>query len=206
MEHRLEIHALTKSFGDRCVFADWSHKFDPGFHGITGPNGIGKSTLLAMLAGAIDCDAGTITLNGATPGDDPDRYRLQIGYAPDRLDFYPFITVGEFWRMAASAKSVFAPDEHNPLVEAFKLSGELNTRLDALSLGTRKKVLLVSALINEPLLLLLDEPTDELDTNSTDVLIQHLKGRTAITIISTHDVDLLEHMGAINVPLTAQNP
>ncbi len=202
MHTRLEVNALDKSFGARVIFQHWTHRFEAGFHGVTGPNGVGKSTLLAIVAGAEPYQDGEIILNGERLGDEPDRYRPGIGYCPDRLDFYPFLKVSEFWHIAASVKSAETPRQSHPLVSGFNLGVELNKRLDELSLGTRKKVLLVAALINDPALLLLDEPTDELDSTSAGLLVDYLsQRREAITIFSTHDDGLLADLAAARLKL-----
>ncbi len=202
MNSSLLVTDLHKSYGARVVFAGWSHAFDSGFHGVTGPNGIGKSTLLAILAGAERCQGGKIALNGAVLGQEPDTYRSQIGYCPDRMAFYPFVKAHEFFHLAASAKSCATPDPAHPLVKGFNLHREWDTRLDELSLGTQKKVLLLTALFSDPDLLLLDEPTDELDAESARFLVDHLlQRRAAITIISTHDRALLDALQATPIAL-----
>jgi len=200
----LEIKSLHKAYGRRVVFEEFSHRFRAGFHGVIGPNGAGKSTLLAIAGGAEPFGSGKVSLNSEALGATPDLYRPQMGYCPDRLAFYPFLSVREFWHMAANARDIEPPDETHNIVREFVLGAEIDSRLDALSLGTRKKVLLVTALMHDPLLLLLDEPTDELDAHSAAFLVDHLKSRRAcITIISTHDRALLKELGADTLALEA---
>lgn len=193
----LDIQGLSKRYGARVIFDRFSHQFKSGCHGVIGPNGVGKSTLLSILGGSEPYQAGRIRLAEAELGHPDGAYLERAGYCPDRLSFYPFLTVREFWSLAAGIRQVPVPDASHALVKGFNLARELPTRLDALSLGTQKKVLLVTALIHRPSLLLLDEPTDELDATSARFLTHHLKRMEGtITIISTHDETLLADLGA----------
>jgi len=199
---KLEVISLCKSYGTRKIFRQWSKKFEPGFHGVTGPNGSGKSTLLSVLAGAEKFQGGSIIFNGQELNKKGDTYRLAMGYCPDRLAFYPFVKVNEFFQLAASARNCTAPGAQHELIIGLNLGRELDTRVDELSLGTQKKVMLVAALMNEPSLLLLDEPTDELDELSHQFLIEQLKNRVdGITIIATHDRLLLDQLNATCIDL-----
>ena len=193
----LDIRSLSKRYGARVIFDRFSQQFESGCHGVIGPNGVGKSTLLSILGGSEPFQAGSIRLAEAELGDPDGAYLKQTGYCPDRLSFYPFLTVREFWGLAAGIRGLPVPDASHVLVQGLNLAREINTRLDALSLGTQKKVLLVTALIHGPALLLLDEPTDELDATSARFLTHHLKRMEGtITIISTHDETLLADLGA----------
>jgi ABC-type multidrug transport system ATPase subunit len=194
---KLEVVRLCKSYGTRKIFHQWSREFEPGFHGVTGPNGSGKSTLLSVLAGAESFQGGSIIFNGQELNKKGGTYRRAMGYCPDRLEFYPFVKVNEFFQLAASARACTTPGPQHELIVGLNLGRDLDTRVDELSLGTQKKVMLVAALMNKPSLLLLDEPTDELDESSQQYLIDQLKCRVdGITIIATHDKLLLDQLNA----------
>lgn len=203
---KLEVTELTKKYADKTVFDAWSYKFDSNIYAVVGKNGSGKSTLLEILAGAEVIDKGQILLEEKNLLTHASWYKQQLGYCPDRLNFYSFLKVIDFFRLITKIKNTPSVDRHHSLVKGFGIVEYLDTSLDKLSLGTQKKVLLVAALLGKPNLLLLDEPTDELDTKSKDFLIEELESRRpTTTIIATHDEYLIKQLGAEVVSLAEPN-
>lgn len=203
---QLDIVKLSKHYNFHRVFDNWSHTFQPGHYGIVGPNGVGKSTLLAILAGAEEFQGGQVLLDDRDLQKQGLWYKQHVGYCPDHLQFYPILSVNEFLQLAATIKRCQLPDPEGVLIGGFNVASFLNTALGELSLGTRKKILLIAALMNQPKVLLLDEPTDELDKNSKAFLIDILRANhDAIVIISTHDEVLLQSLDADVIALDKPN-
>lgn len=201
MSNHLACQEITIGFDQRPVIDAFSYDFDAGIYGVVGVNGSGKSTLLKVMAGALQPDHGDVRLNGCSLNSDSMAYKAQIGFAPDRLAFYPFVQVNEFWTMVAAAHQCDA-ESIGPLVEGFSLGAFLHTELADLSLGTQKKVLLVAAMMSQPNVLLLDEPTDELDEPSTRYLIDELlTRRESIVLLSSHDDHVLHALYAQTISL-----
>lgn len=201
MNNHLTCQAITIAFDQRTVIDAFNYEFDAGIYGIVGVNGSGKSTLLKLVAGVQRPDHGDVQLNGCSLASTPLAYKAQIGFAPDRLMFYPFVQVHEFWRMVAAAHGCDASCAE-ALIDGFTLRPFLQTELSDLSLGTQKKVLLVAALMCAANVLLLDEPTDELDQQSTQFLVDQLLTRSEIIVLlSSHNDQLLDQLGAKRIHL-----
>jgi ABC-2 type transport system ATP-binding protein len=201
MSNQLACQEITIAFDQRTVIDAFTYEFDAGIYGIVGVNGSGKSTLLKVMAGVLQPDHGDVKLNGSSLRSDALDYKAQIGFAPDRLAFYPFVQVKEFWKMVAAAHRCDA-SSIAPLIEGFTLNPFLHTELCDLSLGTQKKVLLVAAFMSAPNVLLLDEPSDELDEQSTQFLIEELlTNRGSIVLLSSHDNEVLRALSAKTISL-----
>lgn len=202
---KLDVVGLGKYFPGRRIFQSWSYTFEDGCYAVVGSNGMGKSTLLKILAG-VESSQGEVLLNGISLAKCPLEYKQLLGYSPDRLEFYPFLTVDEFFRLVSNIKEIESIDQTNYLVQGLSISKYFTNTLESLSLGTKKKVLLIAALASDPQLLLLDEPTDELDRKSKDFILNVLKQRKSqITIISTHDQELVDVLSNEIIDLDASN-
>jgi ABC-2 type transport system ATP-binding protein len=200
MSMNLEIADLTRRFGRTVAVAGVDLQAGPGVFGLLGPNGAGKTSLLRMMATAIRPTSGTLRLLGHDPG----RYgprreiRRRLGYLPQSLGYYPGFTVAEFVEYFALLKEVPAariPAAVATAIERVQLGDRAKTKLRALSGGMLRRVGVAQAIVNEPGLLLLDEPTAGLDPEQRVAFRALLRdiGQRATVVVSTH---LVEDIGA----------
>jgi ABC-2 type transport system ATP-binding protein len=196
----VEITDLTRRFGRTMAVAGVDLQTGPGAFGLLGPNGAGKTSLLRMMATAIRPTSGTLRLLGRDPGAYGPRreIRRQLGYLPQNLGYYPGFTVAEFVEYFALLKEVPAaqiPAAVAVAIERVELGDKAKTKLRALSGGMLRRVGIAQAIVNEPQLLLLDEPTAGLDPEQRVAFRELLRdlGRGATVLVSTH---LVEDVGA----------
>ena len=196
----VEITGLTRRFGSVTAVAGVDLQAGPGVFGLLGPNGAGKTSLLRMMATAIRPTSGTLRLLGRDPGAYGPRreIRRRLGYLPQSLGYYPGFTVAEFVEYFALLKEVPAaqiPAAVAVAIERVELGGEARTKLRALSGGMLRRVGIAQAIVNEPELLLLDEPTAGLDPEQRMTFRALLRdlGQHATVVVSTH---LVEDVGA----------
>jgi ABC-type multidrug transport system ATPase subunit len=194
----LHFDNLSKSYGSRRVLQDRTGRFAPGAYALRGPNGIGKSTLLRVLAGVDEADGGEIVIDGHSLRAQPAAAKARLAYAPDECPVYPFVTGRELLAFVAWAKGCAIADDVIRIVERFGLVRHLDTRCGAMSLGTQKKLMLAAAWIGEPAVLLLDEPSNGLDADARAVLIDLLAAQweTSVVLMSTHDKAFADAIGA----------
>jgi ABC-2 type transport system ATP-binding protein len=196
----VEITAVTRRFGRTRAVAGVDLALGPGVFGLLGPNGAGKTSLLRMLATVLPPSSGGVRLLGRDPGRYPQRrqIRRQLGYLPQHLGYYPGFTVAEFVEYFALLKELppaRVPAAVTAAVEATALGGEARSKLRSLSGGMLRRVGIAQAIVNEPDLLLLDEPTAGLDPEQRVTFRALLRdlGQRATVVVSTH---LVEDVGA----------
>jgi ABC-2 type transport system ATP-binding protein len=164
----VEITGLTRRFGRTMAVAGVDLKAGPGVFGLLGPNGAGKTSLLRMMATAVPPTSGRLRLLGRDPGHYGPRreIRRRLGYLPQNLGYYPGFTVVEFVEYFALLKEMPAARVRAAVaaaVERVELGGRAKAKLRTLSGGMLRRVGIAQAIVNEPELLLLDEPTAGLD-------------------------------------------
>ena len=196
----IEITDLTRRFGRTDAVAGVSLETGPGVFGLLGPNGAGKTSLLRMLATVIPPTSGRLRLLGRDPGSYGPRkeIRRRLGYLPQSLGYYPGFTVVEFVEYFALLKEMPAarvPAAVASAVERVGLGGKAKSKLRTLSGGMLRRVGIAQAIVNEPELLLLDEPTAGLDPEQRVQFRALLRdiGQRSTVIVSTH---LVEDVGA----------
>jgi ABC-type multidrug transport system ATPase subunit len=196
----VDITGLTRRFGRTMAVAGVDLQVGPGVFGLLGPNGAGKTTLLRMMATAIRPTSGTLRLLGRNPGAYGPRreVRRRLGYLPQNLGYYPGFTVAESVEYFALLKEVPAaqvPAAVAAAIERVQLGSKTTTRLRALSGGMLRRVGIAQAIVNDPELLLLDEPTAGLDPEQRVAFRALLRdlGQRATVVVSTH---LVEDVGA----------
>ncbi|HEY1487567.1 MAG TPA: ATP-binding cassette domain-containing protein [Micromonosporaceae bacterium] len=196
----VEITGLTRRFGRTEAVAGVDLSTGTGVFGLLGPNGAGKTSLLRMMATVIPPTSGTLRLLGRDPGSHADRteIRRRLGYLPQALGYYPSFTVAEFVEYFALLKDMAparVPRAVAAAIERVDLGGKARSKLRTLSGGMLRRVGIAQAIVNEPEMLLLDEPTAGLDPEQRIQFRELLRelGRAATVIVSTH---LVEDVGA----------
>jgi ABC-type multidrug transport system ATPase subunit len=190
----IELTSVTRSFGKNKAVDGVSLEAGPGVLGLLGPNGAGKTSLLRVLATVLPPSSGQIRLFERDPGRTADRreIRRRLGYLPQNLGYYPAFTVVEFIEYFALLKEV--PSARVPravaaAVERVDLGAKAKSRLRTLSGGMLRRVGIAQAIVNDPDLLLLDEPTAGLDADAeAQVLasIRELARAGALVLMVAH--------------------
>jgi ABC-type multidrug transport system ATPase subunit len=196
----VETTDLTRRFGRTQAVAGVSLETGTGVFGLLGPNGAGKTSLLRMLATVISPTSGTVRLLGRDPHVHRSRteIRRRLGYLPQSLGYYPGFTVAEFVEYFALLKEMptaSIPRAVATAIERVGLGDRAKSKLRTLSGGMLRRAGIAQAIVNEPELLLLDEPTAGLDPEQRvefRALLREL-GQRSTVIVSTH---LVEDVGA----------
>jgi heme-transporting ATPase len=194
----LSLENLHKRFGARVIFEGLTHRLGAGCVALRGPNGIGKSTLLATIAGIELPDRGDVWIAGHSLRREPLAARRALAFIPDALNAYPFMTGRALFALVASARRARFDERIDTLIERLRVAPYLDVRFDELSLGTGKKLSLIAAALGEPPVVIADEPGNGLDAAAMSVLAGFLReiGRDRLALFSTHDDALIEATGA----------
>ena len=196
----IELSDLTRTFGRNTAVAGVSLDAGAGVFGLLGPNGAGKTSLLRMLATILPPSSGSLRLLDRDPSAPAARreIRRRLGYLPQNLGYYPSFTVVEFVEYVALLKEIppaRVPKAVAAAVERTDLGAKARAKLRTLSGGMLRRVGIAQAIVNDPELLLLDEPTAGLDPEQRvafRALMRDL-GQTGTVVVSTH---LVEDVGA----------
>ena len=192
----LTIEHLTKRFGTVTVLQDISCTVAPGESvALWGPNGAGKTTLLRCVLGVLPFE-GTIRIDGLDVRRQGKQARRLVGFVPQEVTFYPTLTVGETAAFFARLRGL-EPEEAWRRLAQVALEDRLDQPVRTLSGGQRQRLALALALLGDPPLLLLDEPTASLDVRSRAEFMAHLQtlleqGKTLL--FSTHRFEEVEHL------------
>jgi len=186
----IEVEHLTKAYGPKVAIQDVTFSADKGdILGLLGPNGAGKSTTMRILTGFFPPSAGTARVAGYDVVDDSIEVRRRIGYLPENVPLYTDMTVRAYLGFVARVKDVQQrQDSVDWTMDAARVDHVADTIIGRLSKGYRQRVGLAQALLGDPEVLILDEPTVGLDPNQiieTRQLIKDLGGDRTI-ILSTH--------------------
>jgi ABC-2 type transport system ATP-binding protein len=190
----IEAAGLSKSFGDTVAVAGLSLGVRAGeIYGLVGPDGAGKTTSLRLLTGLMEPNNGTVRLNGLDPFGDSDAVRETLGYMPQQYSLYGDLTVNEnlafFRELFCLGKGAFRKRRER-LLSLTRLEAFGGRRADALSGGMYKKLALACALLHEPKVLMLDEPTNGVDPVSRrefwDLLSDFLGEGVAIVLATPY--------------------
>ncbi len=200
MTAMIDCQGLTKQYGTLLAVDDLSFRVQPGeVLGFLGPNGAGKTTTMRIIAGFLAPTAGKVSVCGYDVDAQPVEAKRRIGYLPEGAPSYPEMTPREFLEFIADVRGLARGARRQRLDEVYAmlhLERVLDQSIETLSKGYRRRVGLAQAILHDPDVLLLDEPTDGLDPNQKHEVRQLINGmaKNKIIVISTH---LLEEVDAV---------
>ncbi|KZX75134.1 multidrug ABC transporter ATP-binding protein [Oleiphilus sp. HI0009] len=196
----ITVDKLTKQFGDFFAVNGLTFTVEPGeILGFLGPNGAGKSTTMKMLTGFLQPSSGSVSVMGFDVLKTPVEAKRLIGYLPEGAPAYADMTVLDSLRFVGKVRGFSGSDLNTRIqetVDKVALNSVLNKRVETLSKGFQRRLGLAQAILHDPQVLILDEPTDGLDPNQKHQvreLIQNLS-KDKIVIVSTH---ILEEVSAV---------
>lgn len=197
----LEASHLTKFYGPTAAIRDVSFRLNPGsILGLLGPNGSGKSTTVGILTGLLEASGGSVRLDGIDVSAHLDQYKAQLGYVPEEALLYTHLTGPEYLTLVGRLRSLPEATIRRRIdrfLEIFDLADERHTQMSGYSKGMRQKILLSSALLHNPRILILDEPDSGLDVTSSLVLrtlVQKFADESRLVLYSSHVLALVEQV------------
>jgi ABC-2 type transport system ATP-binding protein len=195
----LEAKGLCKYYGSSLAVHGVSFSLQPGqVLGYLGPNGAGKSTTVKMLTGLLEPSDGQVVFAGQDIREDLVGYRKRLGYVPEEANLYPYLTGDEYLDMVASLRAMPNPRKRRTiasLLRLFSLWPHRHLMLGSYSKGMRQRILLIAAIMDNPEILVLDEPLSGLDVTSTLIiksLIQALSARGKAIFYCSHILEVVE--------------
>lgn len=193
----VEVKNITKLYGTQRALDDVSFTVEPGqVVGFLGPNGAGKSTMMKIITCFLPQNSGTVSVDGFDVTADPIKVRQRVGYLPEHNPLYHDMYVKEFLTFIAGIQvpSTQVATRVKEMVEVTGLGAEQHKKIGALSKGYRQRVGLAQAMIHNPSVLILDEPTTGLDPNQLVDIRQLIKniGKEKTVILSTHIMQEVE--------------
>lgn len=196
----LSLADLTISYGPTKIFDRLTHVFPTGCHVIAGPNGAGKSTILGAVCGVVPY-RGRIAVAGHELTRDFVEARRHLAFVPDAATFYPFVTGEDYARLVSRAHGrgeAVGGERFAELIQRLNVAPYLGTPFGEASLGTRKKFMLLAALLVERPLLVLDEPFNGLDRTTADALVALVRdaARAGTVLMTCHQAAFVEAIGA----------
>jgi len=195
----LELRNVTKRFSGLAAVDQVSFTAAPGeVTGYLGPNGSGKSTTMKMIAGLMEPSDGEIRFEGRPIRHNPMEFKQRMGYVPEDAHLYAHLSALEYLTMVGQLRDLPpkpAADRIDGMLRLLSLHGDRHAPISAYSKGMRQKVLLMSALLHDPELLILDEPFSGLDVNAAMILrslLKALAGRQKMVLYSSHVLEVVE--------------
>ena len=197
----LRIEHLTKKYGDYAAVNDLSLHIQPGeIYGFIGHNGAGKTTTLKCVAGILNFDNGSISINGADIQKDPLAAKKIMAYIPDNPDLYDYMTAIQYLNFIADIFGVSQQDREARIKkygDMFELTEKLAQPVSAYSHGMKQKLAVMGALVHDPKLILMDEPFVGLDPTASFLLKQTMReicNNGGAIFFSTHVLDVAEKL------------
>lgn len=193
----LTVENLTKKYGEKVALREFSYTFTPGIYGILGANGAGKSTLMNLITDNVKRTQGQILWDGTDILKLGASFRKLLGYMPQQQGMYNDFSARAFLRYMADVKGLKRKDakaQIEQLLELVNLKDVAHKKLGGFSGGMRQRVLLAQALLGEPQILILDEPTAGLDPKERLRLRQYIAdlAQNRIVFLTTHIVSDIE--------------
>jgi ABC-2 type transport system ATP-binding protein len=195
----IKLTSLTKVYGDLTAVNGIDLAVRPGeVFGFLGPNGAGKTTTIKMMAGLLQPTSGTVEIGGFNVQTDPLRAKAITGFIPDRPYLYDKLTAGEFMHFVAQLYAMTGPAKRiGELLELFGLADWSNELVENFSHGMKQRLVMASALLHEPRVLVVDEPMVGLDPRGARLvkdLFRDLAARGVTVFLSTHTLEIVESL------------
>ena len=197
----LRIEHLTKIYGDKKAVDDLSLCIEPGeIYGFIGHNGAGKSTTLKSVVGILDFDEGEIFINGRSIKTHPLECKRDIAYIPDNPDLYGYMTGIKYLNFISDIFGIPAEERNvriRKYADMFGITGDLGQMISAYSHGMKQKLAVISALIHDPKLMIMDEPFVGLDPQASHDLktvMHEICDKGGAIFFSTHVLDVAEKL------------
>ncbi len=197
----LQISNLTKKYGEKKAVDDLTLHIQPGeIYGFIGHNGAGKTTTIKSCCGILQFDEGEILIDGISIKDDPIACKKQLAYIPDNPDLYEFMSGMQFLNFIADIFEVSAVDRTSRIkkyADMLELTDDLGQSIASYSHGMKQKLAIISALIHEPKLIIMDEPFVGLDPKASHQLKQLMReicDNGGAIFFSTHVLEVAEKL------------
>jgi len=197
----VETQHLVKRYGDKLAVDDVNLRVHPGeIFGFLGPNGAGKTTTIRMIVGLLKPTSGSVHVAGYDVQSEPVKAKATTGFVPDEPNLYPKLTGRELLQFVGDLYGLERAQvarRGEELLRMFDLAGAGDDTIDTYSHGMRQKTALAAALVHDPRVLMLDEPTVGLDPRSARLIkdiLRQMAERGAAVFLSTHILEIAEHM------------
>ncbi len=195
----LEVRSLTKCYSSIPAVDNVSFTVQPGeVFGYLGPNGSGKSTTVKIITGLLEPTSGTVLFDGAEIRNDLAAYKALVGYVPEEANLYPFLSGLKYLELISRLRGLpaaLAGRRAESLLRLFSMYPHRHTAISTYSKGMRQRILLISALLHNPRLLIFDEPLSGLDVTSALIfrkLISALSHEGKIIFYCSHVLEVVE--------------
>ena len=197
----LNIEHLTKTYGEKKAVDDLSLHIAPGeIYGFIGHNGAGKTTTIKACCGILQSDSGEVYIDGVSVKENPIAAKAKLAYIPDNPDLYEFMTGIQFLNFIGDVFGVSAEDRQARIrkyADLFELTNDLAQPISAYSHGMKQKLAVISALLHEPKLLIMDEPFVGLDPKASHILkelMREICENGGAIFFSTHVLEVAEKL------------
>ena len=196
---RLTLERLSKQFKNRIAVENVNAELTEGIYGFLGANGAGKTTLMQMICGIVAPTSGEVKLNGKNVTEMGEQFRDLLGYLPQEFGYTPGLTAEDFMLYIASVKGLdprYARRRTRELMKLVSLEGDMKRKIRTFSGGMKRRLGIAQALLNDPKILIMDEPTAGLDPKERAYFRNVISemAQDKIIIISTHIVSDIEYI------------
>ena len=193
----LEVRSLNKKYGKVQALKNVSFKIDTGVYGLLGPNGAGKSTMIRIITGSMRASSGEVLYNGSRIRENEKAYKKILGYVPQRQGMYDSFTAARFLEHMVVLKELKRkeiPEEVERVLKIVGLQEDALRRLGGFSGGMKQRVLIAQALLGDPRIIILDEPTAGLDPKERIKIRNFISriGENRTILLATHVVSDVE--------------
>ena len=194
----LRLENLSKSYDNHPVFQGLNYTFKPGCYALCEEDSTGKSTLLAVIAGALSPTAGDVWIDEHSLGQTPQQAKARLAYIPENCLQFPLMTGRELLEQAAAEKNTAIDEAVLDAAQRLDLTEHLDKRFEQMSTGMRRKVYLCAAALGQAAVIVADGPTNGLDGSACKALAQLFKtwGQNRVVLFASYDTDWVQSCGA----------